>query len=264
MKFFTKIAQQVFLCCISFSKRQRLLILWGIFLLALSLGILSSCAGTALSRDGALYLHLGEVWYRQGDITAMLEENSQVYIPPLLLWLITVFRTAGLDPICGIVGCNIILMSLLVFVVYYLASVISGNGNIAMVAALLTAIHPNLLELSMEIQREILYLFFSGMFLVLLFWGMETRRKIAWVLAALSLVLAVMSRHEALELIVLLFLSLISFQLTRKISKSDILWALGYFGGSFCLFFILVHLLIGVPIGQYYSAVIQFRLQALQ
>ena len=166
-----------------------------------------------LSRDSILYVFLAEKWQESGSFAEVCTffnsfVKSAYWIPPLFLWLLKTL--APLFPSVAVAGIvrNILTGSALIAILYFLVRSLGGEKNVALLCAAFTAVHPTLVELSIAIQRDNLYLFFCALVFLLLL--QAKRRNTPWpvVGAGMLLAAAALTRYETFEL--LLFLPILT------------------------------------------------------
>ena len=144
----------------------------GITALSIIISLLCWCLEPTVSRDGVLYLELIQIWHRNGDFQDILDYWPQYWIPPLPLYLMTFLMHCGLSAEAAGVGLNLLAGSMLPLIVYGIAAEVCEDRRIAFYSALLMAVNPGRIELSIEPQRDMIYLFFCGL-LIDIFYGYE-------------------------------------------------------------------------------------------
>ena len=153
-----------------------------------------------ISRDGALYIRLAEA-YMTGDIAKLHLDNS--VFPPLLLHVIQWSIKWGIDPKTGAIFFNCLCGLLLIAITYFLCKNIFHSRFWGWSGALVIAFHPKLIELSIEVQREMSYM----LFLALLFWAIMPERgrfwNWRWFAGGLFFGLGILCRLEMLEMLVI-------------------------------------------------------------
>lgn len=178
----------------------------GIIGIAFVLRLFSWWMDSAVSRDGILYVNMAETWHGGGNYEIMLEQvPDSEWVPFLMIWLMKLLMTTGISAEAAGMGMSLVLGSLLPLIVYGIATVVCEKKEIALGAALLTAVHPPLIELSIEIQRDTPYLFFAGIVIWSLLGAIKYRKWYLWGLGGIAGALAVMIRYETFELLLLAF-----------------------------------------------------------
>ena len=150
-------------------KYRTFLLLTCIPLLSLFLSLFCWNLEPTVSRDGLLYLELVQVWHDHGSFQAVLEYWPQFWIPPFPLYLMKLLTDCGIPAEAAGVGLNIAMGCCLPLIVYGIAMEITGKRKIALCSALLTALNPSMIELAIEVQRDMIYLFFCGLLIYFLF-----------------------------------------------------------------------------------------------
>ena len=95
-----------------------------------------------------------------------------------MLYIIKNLMVFGLSAETTGLVLNIVLGGLLPLLIYNIAKVITNNREISLISALLTAVHPSLIELSTEVQREMVYLVLCGLFLYFFIRAIQEQKTI--------------------------------------------------------------------------------------
>lgn len=171
----------------------------GIVLFAVLLRLLAWLQDPVLSRDGVFYLDLAARWLKSGDLTREAAVGDS-FVPPLLPFLLKFSAAMHWNGEYFMIGLNILLGSLLCVLIYGIIRAMSGSVKLALTAAILTAVHPELVEWSIQVQREILYLFFSGVFLLCAVYAWQKENYLWWALGGAVWMLGIYSRLEGIGL----------------------------------------------------------------
>ncbi len=190
-----------------------------------------------ISRDGCLYLRLIRVWYEGGDFQAVLDHWEEMWIPPFHLYAARLLMYCGCSVEFASVGLNMVFCSFLPVIVYGIAKEICGDIRISLSAALLTALNPSLIDLAIEPQREIFYLFFSGLVIYTVIYGIKHEKWYAFFPAGIFWALSFLTRYESLEMLPLcIFVICVSVCGNWKLWKKNLLYLLIFCvscGGAF-------------------------------
>lgn len=194
-------------------------LLLAILLLGLLLRLAAWMLDPIVSRDAASYLIAAQTWSASPD-------SFHYTSPPLLIFILRVFYQLGLN--AEFWGCilNISMSIIFVFVVYKIAELFFVCQAAGLYAAFLVAVHPYLIQISYQIQREpIYYVLVSIIVWRLVIFVSKTNMKnnnFTWdsVLIGGLLALSVYFRHEGwfglpFLLIVAIFYGIISQQWKR-------------------------------------------------
>lgn len=239
-----------------FSQISLLLVL----LMALALRLFRHWQEPMISRDAQLYLHQGTLW-ADGSFTGLAGSGAE-WIPPLLSWSIGCGIRCGSSAYMAGIAINIIAGMLLVSALFLFVREFCGNSLWGMLGALFGAIVPEFIQLSIEIQREMLYLLFFTLTLWLVTQALRRQRLRYWGAAGFLFFPTVLSRYEVLELLVFIPLFLAyRFILDRKERKNS-LKALVYFVGGIIAGGIFFSLIIGIP-PNYYFEILPGRLKGI-
>ena len=215
-----------------------------ILLCGLGLRIFCWSQSGAVSRDASWYLLIAERWFTQGSAQAAFSGES--WTAPLLPWLIQLgMYLGGSAEITGLL-LNLFsgtLLSLIVWAILYRAGC---RRELCLAGALLIALHPSAVELSIEIQRDSLYLFWIGLTIL----GLENAflrpgNWLAWCLAGACCGFAATARLEGLEAVVVVPIATFITACADRKRYQQFLWG----GIAFLLVVIAVLLLLLVCMG---------------
>ena len=137
----------------------------------------------------------------------------------------------GIDPRKGGILMNIICSTTLCWIVSAICHHLGFNQFWCLFCAFLTAIHPELVRNSHELQRECLYLFFSGLFVLFLIIHINTNNSLekffsAFLVGAIGAT-AWSSRHEGWELLPIALLWQAYIVFIRKKNIKNVLEGVG-------------------------------------
>lgn len=173
-----------------------------LILLVFALG--ARCARCALTNrideDALIYMTMADR-VASGNIDAAFEFNTR--IPPLYPFLMAYIVKAGASAWLAGTLISVVAGTLLIIPVFVIANTLFGRF-VAFGAAFLCATHPYLIRISADIMRDplfLLFLFSSVMFAVL---ACAPSRKRCWYLSGCAAGLAVMTRTEGTEMILVL------------------------------------------------------------
>lgn len=187
---------------------QTLFMTWAI---GLGLKILLWYMEPSVGRDGALYLQMVQDWYDSGV-------PPIGWIPPMLFCLMRGIMFFGGDVETAGLIVNIGLGSFLTFVAWGIAYEATRNKKIALAAAVLGALHPSFTALSVEVQRDVPYLFFAGVSIWFAIAALQREKWFLWCGSGVFLAAATLTRYESVELIPLYFIAIFVFILACRLS----------------------------------------------
>lgn len=223
-------------------KYRTFLLLTCIPLLSLFLSLFCWNLEPTVSRDGLLYLELVQVWHDHGSFQAVLEYWPQFWIPPFPLYLMKLLTDCGIPAEAAGVGLNIVMGCCLPLIVYGIAMEITGKRKIALCSALLTALNPSMIELAIEVQRDMIYLFFCGLLIYFLACGIRRQRCFYWVFAGVFFACSFLTRYETLEFIPLIAFYFLFLLIAKYMSWKKLLINASVFLASMAaVFFLLIH-----------------------
>jgi len=216
--------------------RSRLffLLIIAVFALSFLMKLLSYHLDPIITRDGYTYIKLAESWYDTGVYPDTMFNGYSNWVPPFYLFLMKSLMSFGFSAEMAGIWINLVLGSFIPLLAYGIAYEIIQRQDIAICTALLTAVNPSMNELAVGIQRDIVYLFFSGVIIWSLSAGIHSLKWRYWFGAGLACGCAVLTRFEALEFLVIV--SIIFFCLcgTKQRSWKRILCWAATFSLSFC------------------------------
>lgn len=204
MKFLTFINQP-------FSRKSAFLFLLIIILIGMLSRIAAASLESTICPDGTVYVSLAGKWLQTGSY-------SDHSYPPLYPWLMKLLMHCGMSGYAAGVGINLFLGSLLPLVCYGIIRQITIRREIALAGALLMTVHPETIELSANVQRDIPYLFFAGGAILSGLYAMKNGKWYGWLLCSLFLALGIFSRYETLDLLPLILLYFLLAPLCRALS----------------------------------------------
>ena len=233
------------------TSNTRHLLLAGIFLLSLLLRLFCWFMEPTLSRDAITYVEIISTWFAKGDFSGVLSYWPDCWIPPLPVWLVLLLVKCGIPPETAGVGLNLALGSLIPLLIFHISNVVTGNKSIAYGTALLAAVHPMLIELAIEIQRDTTYLFLIGLVLWFLLAAIQKENSFFWGVGGIFLGLSILSRFESLELLPLVFCYLAGSVIFKTQKFHIALKQFGVFCIGVIVAFTLTTWLMGVPFSYY-------------
>lgn len=202
------------------------------------------CFEPVISRDGILYLELAETWYKSGSFFTETDRWSSLWIPPFYIWLIKLGYGLGLP--AELVGRSISMACgvVLPWIVYLISEEIREDKRVSYVAAALMAVSPSMIEFSIEIQRDIFYLAFTGWSFYFSLRGLLRKEIWPWLPAGFCFCCAVLTRFEAMELPPILFFAFLLSGFKKYESwKRLILQGTALFCACMISFFSLIYIM---------------------
>ena len=171
-----------------------------LFLLSILLSAICFLLEPTISRDGIFYLDLIREWVETDQ-----NPIKRHYLPPLPLYLIKLLTEAGLPIGFAGVSLNIFLGGGLTLIIYWIAMEVTSERKIAFWSAVFMMLSPTRTALSIEVQRDMMYLFFCGLLIAFLVSGIRRRKWFYWMCAGICFACSFLSRYETLEFIPILF-----------------------------------------------------------
>lgn len=173
-----------------------------------------------MGRDSSYYLVLAEYW-RDGGFQGVLDLIGNFWFPPLHLFLIVALSHTGLSPetaamIIGM-GCGI----LMPLVSFFIARELFHDKRISIAAALLTAVNPSIIEMAVQTQRDVPYLFAAGWCIFFIIAAIKRNNWRYWCAAGIPFAFSMLIRYETAE-----FLPLLGIYFIVTIFKKQQKWYL--------------------------------------
>ena len=219
-------------------------LLGGIILLSLFLHLISWFLEPTISRDGIFYLELVQVWHEQGDFQGVLTEWPQFWLPPFPLYLMKLLTDCGFSVEAAGVGLNIAMGCCMPLIVYGIAMEIIRERKIALCSALLMALNPSMIELAIEAQRDVVYLFFCGLLIYFLVCGIQRKEWFYWGFAGMFFSCSFLTRYETLEFVPLIFFSFLFLLIAKYMPwKKVLLNGTVFLVSMAAVFFLLIHIM---------------------
>lgn len=197
-----------------------------------------------VSRDGSRYIRFAQIWYETGNFQGVLQAYNKFWLPPLPLYLIKCIMHFGLSAETAGVLINLISGAVAPLLTYGIAKEITQKQSISICSGLLTAVNPALNSLSIEIQRDMIYLLFSGINIWLLSAGIRRQKIKYWFGAGTFCGCAILTRFEAFELLIISLLAILYMFLKKQYSLRQVACYVGiYYLSFFLLVFVLSSLM---------------------
>ena len=177
-------------------------------LIAIALGvrIFSYWIEPGISRDGVLYVQSAELWFQCNDFEEVdrywskaLDSTSGFWVPPLYPFLLLLTLHCAIPAEIGGIILNLLFGTATCYLFYRIALTICKQKEIAVIVLSIAALHPQLIELSVAIQRDALYLLLAGCSVWLLLLDWEQYKPRHWVMQGCIISLGCLCRFEMLE-----------------------------------------------------------------
>lgn len=190
-----------------------------------------------VGRDAAFYCHMAQNWSETSyDVVRLLDiDNGR--IPPLLPFLMKSGMAAGFSATTVGWCINIVCGTLCTLTGYGIALEATKNKKIALISAAFFAVHPGITGLSVEIQRDAVYLCLIGFVIWVALAGFNRKNVFLWCASGVFCSLSLLTRYETFELLPLVAVFLFAAVCCRKLSwKKAALYAFAFYlfcAGSF-------------------------------
>ncbi|HOK03795.1 MAG TPA: glycosyltransferase family 39 protein [Victivallales bacterium] len=186
--------------------QNRLLLLLGIFILALSLRIGRAMELERIEKDGTELILIAKNINESG-FSGAFAENPR--LPPLYILLILCGIKIGFSPEIVGIFISVVAGSLIIFPVYLIGKRLFSDIFPSLLAALFIAIYPNLARLSAEVLRDPLYQLLSISAICMIIEGISKQKKVFFALAGFFTAFAVATRNEGIEILIIFFIFLL-------------------------------------------------------
>ena len=196
--------------------------LCGLLALSLILKLLGHYLDPAIGRDGSFYCLTAHVWHETG--------RYDWGFPPLLLFIMKSGLARGFPVQSTAVAVNILSGVLCTVIGYGIAKETTENKKIAILSAALFAVHPGINALSIEVGRDTLYLCLAGFSAWSILAGLKRKSCLYWSIGGILCAFSLLTRHETLEFLPIVFVMLLAGAAVRMISwKQACLYAVCFY-----------------------------------
>ncbi|MBO5762017.1 MAG: glycosyltransferase family 39 protein [Lentisphaeria bacterium] len=183
----------------------------------------------SLGRDASLYLDIAQNWHRVRDYTLALRETTMTWLPPFFFLLLKCGLDLGLNAESSGIIINILSGVLCVLCGYGITLEAVNCKKTALICAGFLAVSPGLNMLAVEIQRDTPYLCLAGFAIWGALAGIRRKKVLPFCISGVFTAMAILTRNEALELPLFLFVILLCCALFRKHTwKQFLLYVCGF------------------------------------
>lgn len=190
-------------------------------LIGISIRVVTYNFVSLLSRDSISYITAVEHMQANNSFSTAIASH-EIFSAPLLSYIMLLL--ANLFPISpessGIIV-NFVFGIALIPLVYLLSWKIFNSYGIAFFSSLFVALHCELIEYSIQVQRESMFLFFAGVAILVSINGLTKNSSTQLFLAGFCFALSFFTRYEAIELLFLLVIFII-FTSNQKDRRKNI------------------------------------------
>jgi len=172
---------------------------WLIFAFGLIVRVVRAFAYTGIKKDAVLYVNMARAWSK-GGADAAFDINSS--IPPLWPWLMGIGETIGFGAENTALTVGVVFGGILPVAVFYIASHIFDDKKYALVAAVIATCHPYLINLSVWMLRDSLYVPLVAIAIAVAMSAVDNKSYWRWLIVGIVAGVAVMTRREGFEIII--------------------------------------------------------------
>ena len=163
------------------------------------------------------------------------------------------FTKLNINPVYGMTSLNIVLGSLIVLLVFKITLLLTNSCRSSLLCSFFFAIHPNMVALSTELQREIPYYFLLSLSFLFFLMFFTSKKIFCLVLSAVLFSLNIFIRTEAFELALIFVFFLIYFFLVQKITSRQVFRVLFIYSIFVSVSLVILIYLFRIPISAYFK-----------
>lgn len=194
----------------------EILILTCAAMIVLFLSLYRRSCDPALGRDSVNYIGIIQLWHETGSIDGVLKIHPDFWFPPLSMFCGKILVDCGFSAESAAVGLNIFFACFLPLIAFGIAREITQNKNIALCSAILLSFNPTVIDLAVEAQRDMPYLFFCGLLLFFSSCAIRRDRWYWWGAAGAAFAPSFLLRHETLEMLPVFGIYLLVMLIIKK------------------------------------------------
>ena len=185
-------------------------------------------------RDSTLYLQWARHWYETGDyhFTILNAPVKSVVFP---IWVVKKLMSSGFSE--EIVGraLSLFLGSMIPVIGFAIAMRACRNIRLALVTALLLAIHPDLVPYSVQPMRENFYIFFEALLLLMIVESIKNGTACNWGACGIFVSFISFCRYEGMEFILIVPFVIVAMAVINKTKRKRMLLNIAFFSICFCV-----------------------------
>ena len=232
--------------------------LFALSLFSLGLYLVVWHLAPAFGRDSARYLLMIQQWYETGT-------KEATWYPPMLCCMVRGVMALGVSAAVAGLAVNMLSGALLVPTVAAIAFEATQNKKIMLVAALFTALHPSVVALSTEVQRDMPYLLLAAFSFWFALAAAKRKKWFFWCGAGVCLALAAFSRFESAELIPLFLSAILVLTICKHLTwRQGIGYACCLMLSAFVSLFLFLFLYSSWGMGERYETYFMGKLKRVE
>lgn len=185
-------------------------------LIVLAFCIIYRIHALALGRDSINYIGHIELWHSSGSIDGVLEVHEKFWFPPLSLFFAKLLVDCGIEAETAAVSLNIFFACFLPLIVFGIAKMVTESTKIALCSAVLLSFNPSIIELAVEAQRDMPYLFFCGLMIYFVCAAIRNEKWFYWCAAGICFSISFLIRYETLEMLPIFCCYFLALLIIRK------------------------------------------------
>ena len=178
-----------------------ILILFVSALVVLALALYRRAYEPTLGRDSVNYIGIIRIWHETGSIDGVLKVQPNFWFPPLSLFFGKVLVDCGFSAESAAVGMNIFFACFLPLIIFGIANEVTQNKQFALCSSVLFSFNPTVINLAVEAQRDMPYLFFCGLMFFFVCCAIQREKWYFWAVAGFCAAFSLLIRYETLEMV---------------------------------------------------------------
>ena len=207
-------------------KNQGWLLPLVLFLLAFLIRYIYWRLDPFLSRDACFYIEFTNSLHENGNY---MKIENQPLIPVFLFEIVDLLMYCGISARTAGLAVNMIMGSLVPVFTYAYTQEIFHQRKLSVFSAFLLCFHPSMIKLSVQFQRDMVYLSLCGLLFLLLCLYMTRKKNYYCAAAGCIFAFSCLTRYETIELLLIFMAVDFVFVIKHVIS-------LKYGIKSFCVF----------------------------
>ena len=185
-----------------------------------------------VSRDGSLYVNIAQAWHDAGNFTDIPVFRDYL-LPPMYFYLMKCLIHCGIPAETAGVSLSLFFGSLVPLIAYGIAWKVTRRKDIAICSALLIAVNPSINELSIEVQRDMMYLFFAGLTILFITAWIHRQKCIFLLGTGFLCACGILTRFEMIEFFLITPFVFAFLYIKKYCSWKNALFSFGVFVLSF-------------------------------
>ncbi|WP_176012084.1 glycosyltransferase family 39 protein [Victivallis sp. Marseille-Q1083] len=184
--------------------RTATILLLGIVILGVGLRMIRLQQVHLLERDEIVYLEMAEKWAAEGIDAVYLD--TEYTIPPVLLFGMKILIGWGVPGIVAGKLCGMVTGGIFIIPFFFIGKLLFGKNSAGLLLSLLAAVQPYAVRMAPLMERDGINVTWYAFFFWTALYAIQKNKCWSWGLAGGFAALAIFTRHESWELILLTLL----------------------------------------------------------